>query len=218
MKKLVLSALIIEALSPVLGFAAEFVSGPYVGIEAGRAIEPDLTQGEANSLLSRTSGGSASVTENTSVTYGRIFAGYKTTENIDLEVGYTKANDVSITVSGISGITEGSKTYTGNVIAKYSAYDYSVLLRPSISSGWNGAFFRVGGHNSNFDKVESLTFPATSFTTSTTDSAHNSGLMFGVGYDYESTKNLSFRAEYRYLPNVQGDKFSSFGVAAKYAF
>ena len=72
-----------------------FKPGVYVGAELGATRVANNAQAFANGLVA-TNGGSSSVTQNSSVGTGRVFAGYKIIENMDAEVGYFKTGELHI--------------------------------------------------------------------------------------------------------------------------
>ena len=129
------------ASSIAVASAQSFKAGPYAGLEFGAEKVQNQTQSTANALVAAV-GGSASVTQDTTMYDGRIFGGYKIVEYVDLELGYTQTSTTNMNYSGRSS---GGTAYSGNANLNVNGADYSVLLRPSIASGFNGLFFRVGG-------------------------------------------------------------------------
>jgi Outer membrane protein beta-barrel domain len=179
-----------------------FKAGFYGGVDAGYTKVSDETHSTASALVSAV-GGSAAVTQNTGVGTGRIFAGYKATENFDFELGYFKAGNITQNIAGVAG---NSVAYTGNVTIKTTGYDYSVLARPSISSGWNNAFLRVGGQHSEYKG--SITLTGTS-TASISSKVNGNGYLFGAGYDFNVANNIDVRAQATRLMKIAGESDSN---------
>lgn len=179
--------------------AQSFKPGLYAGIEFGAEKVQDQTQATANALVSAV-GGSASVTQNTMMYDGRIFAGYKIVEYVDVELGYTQTSTINMNYTGRSS---GGVAYSGNANLNVNGVDYSVLLRPSITSGFNGLFLRVGGTYLSSNQTASLAASNGAFASSTLNKS-GSGYIAGFGYDLPISKDFDFRASYNYLGNVAG--------------
>ena len=211
MKKLLLAAAIATISS---GAIAAENNGFYLGVEAGYTKVEDTAQQDANTLV-RILGGSATVTSDTGMAIGKLFAGYQFTENFSAEIGAYRTSEFDERASGVTG---GSAAYT--VTAKTNVYgvEGSLLVRPSVSSGLNGLFGRVGGH---WDKIE------TEFTASANGASANgnhwnsgTGFLVGAGYDAEISKNVNARASWTYYDSVAGtDGYANVGsVAVFYKF
>jgi len=177
--------------------SAEFKPGFYLGVELGYQNVKNEAQSNANELV-RVLGGSSSVTQDTGLFDGRIFAGYKVVEYIDLELGYTQTGNITSNFSGRAG---NGVAYSGNANTSYSGADYSVLFRPSIASGFNGLFLRVGG--TYLTQKNDLTITGTS-TATLNDSTSGSGYIVGLGYDIPINPTFNARIAYNYLGNVAG--------------
>ena len=201
MKKLLLTLPII-AISVSSTYADDFVAKPYLGFDYGTAKLSDETTSVATSLVSSL-GGSATVTQSSSITNYRFFGGYDLTENLGLELGYSKSSDVTFGISGTAGSTYSNVSYSGSYTTAISGLDYSMLLRPSIASGLNGLFFRIGGHNLTSKTSGSITVSTTTVASSTSESGN--GLLYGFGYDTKIGKDLDFRLEYRKMNDIAGD-------------
>lgn len=198
MKKLLLSVGLISAAASFGVNAQSFVARPYAGLEIGVSSVQNRAQENANSLVSQL-GGSASVTQNTAMYDGRVFGGYKVIENIDLELGYVMTSNAT---SNASGITRGSVAYTAQAKTYYNGLDYSVLLRPSVSTGLNNLFLRVGGTYLTQNNTVSA---STGYgSASTWNNVSGSGYIVGLGYDVPIDKTFDFRAAYNYLGNISG--------------
>lgn len=181
-------------------------SNIYAGIMAGRGNVQDAT-GVLTTALVNDLGGSASATQDSSVAVGRAFVGYKASENIDLEVGYFGSASETINFSGRSS---GGVAYSGSVGATVTGFDYSVLLRPNLASGFNGAYLRLGGHSSKFDASASFSFNGGTANGSASESG--SGFLYGIGYDGSITKNLDWRVDFSSYRSLAGDSSVSTNV------
>ena len=82
-------------------------------------------------------GETVSYTNDRATVIGSAFAGYQFNENIDLETGYFSIGDLSNKYTSASGAA--TEDYRGR------GGDLSFLLRPSVTSGMNNAFLRLGG-------------------------------------------------------------------------
>ncbi len=120
-----------------------FSARPYLGVDLGYTKVKDEAQSIANSLVSAV-GGAATVSQDTSAYAGRIFAGYKVTENIDFEIAYLRTNNIGVSFSGVAS---NGAAYVGSSNITIGGFDYSALIRPSISSGYNNLYIRFGGTN-----------------------------------------------------------------------
>jgi hypothetical protein len=200
MKKLLILPIIAVSINST--YADDFVARPYLGVDYGIAKLSDETTSTAQSLVSSL-GGSATVTQSSSVTNYRFFGGYELTENLGLELGYSKSSDVTLAISGTAGNTYSNVSYSGSFATAVSGLDYSMLLRPSIASGINGLFLRIGGHNFTQKTSGSITVSTKTVTSNTSESGN--GLLYGFGYDTKIGKGLDFRLEYRKLNDIAGD-------------
>lgn len=214
-KNLLAVALLSLAATGAMAQSATFKPGFYAGVELGYATLDDQTQKTANSLVS-TLGGRATVTQDSGIFDGRIFGGYKVIENIDLELGYTQSGTVSQTASGV---TSGNVAYTANNDVSYNGVDYSVLLRPSLSTGLNNLYFRVGG--TYLTQKSQVSASAGGASASQTTNTSGSGYLIGIGYDIPVSKSVDIRAAYNYVGNIAGvsDTYSnrfSVGLLGKF--
>ena len=167
----------------------------YAGIELGYGNNDNTSQNVANGLVNAV-GGVVSVTQDTTYSTGRIFGGYNFTENIGVELGYTQSSNINTNAVGVAG---NSVAYTASEAVSVNGYDYSVLLRPSKSTGFNGLFLRLGATN----LTESGTWTATGTSTvSGSSSISGSGTVVGFGYDQEITDKWSIRYSYTDLTKI----------------
>ncbi len=213
MKKVLLSVVL---LASATSFAQSnsFKPGFYAGIDAGYTKVSDQTNTTATTLVSGV-GGSAAVTQNTGIGVGRIFGGYKVTENFDVELGYFQTGDIT---QNIAGVARNSVAYTGSVKIETSGYDYSVLARPNISTGWNNAFLKIGGQHSEYKSTITLTGTSTA---SISNKVNGNGYLFGAGYDFNVAKNIDVRAQATRFLKIAGESDSkatiySVGVLGKF--
>jgi opacity protein-like surface antigen len=119
---------------------------------------------------------------------GRFYGGYNVNENVGLELGLFRTANVDYLYPG-----------TTVTVHAYGA-DASVLLRPSISSGFNGLFARIGLHDDNVHA---------SATNGRWADKWGGGVILGAGYDAKINENLSARISYSYLDNVAGSDYSA---------
>jgi len=194
MKKILLASLL--AL-PVIAIAADN-QGPYVGLELGYTRIDNAAQQTANDLV-RILGGSATVTSDSGMALGKLFAGYQFTENFSAEIGAYRTSDFDMKAAGISG---GSVAYTGSSTSNVYGAEASILLRPSVSTGLNGLFGRFGGHWDKFEEDASIAGGGSSATGSRWRSG--TGFLAGAGYDVNVDKNLTGRVAYTYYDSVAG--------------
>jgi len=170
----------------------------YGGLEIGRASVANDTGPLTRALVSQV-GGSASATQDSSINDYRIFGGYALNENVNFELGYVKTSSLGLNFAGVSG---GSSAYTGSASQKFSGFDYSVLLRPNVSTGLNKLFFRVGGHSLKGDLDFTINGPGG--TASGSDSRSGTGTLFGIGYDINLAKNIDARVSANRLNRIAG--------------
>ncbi|RXZ38172.1 hypothetical protein D9O50_01080 [Oxalobacteraceae bacterium CAVE-383] len=175
-----------------------FTPAFYGGAELGYSQMKNFDDSSVSQIVS-IAGGTADVSQKRGVFSGRIFGGYKALENLDLELGYFQSGAAS---QNFNGVTGDGVAYSGSQSRKVSGFDYSVLLRPSISTGFNGAFLRLGGH---YSKVKQHT-EISSVDAAASASANQSGngVMAGLGYDFSVAKNMDVRAEYNHMESVGG--------------
>jgi len=187
----------------------------YGGLELGRASIANQA-GELTSSLVTEFGGTATATQSSSVNDYRFFGGYKLNEIVDFELGYFQSSSVKMSFSGLSS---GSDSYTGTLGIKYAGFDYSVLLRPAVSTGMHGLFFRLGGHSLKSTETTSVTASGTTASSKTKESG--AGTLFGIGYDLNIAKNSDLRVSVNRLNSLAGQSdtgatFFSVGVLTRF--
>jgi len=182
---------------PILASAQEqtFASKPYVGIDLGYSRVQDQSSDIARSLVSL-GGGSARVTQDSTAYLGRLFGGYKFTENLDLELGYMSTNDIT---AKFNGVFSNSVAYTGSVDVKVSGFDYAALLRPSISSGYNNFYVRLGGTSYTNKISGSLNGVGIN------DSSSGVGYQYGFGFDSSINQSVSYRVSFTRFDKMAGE-------------
>lgn len=195
MKKLLVSAGLIGAVASFGVSAQTFTPQFYAGAELGYAALENNAQTFANNLVS-TNGGSASVTQNSGIAVGRIFGGYKVLENVDLELGAAQTSNVDYNFAARSG---GGAAYSGTTSVSVMVLDYSALLRPSISTGLNNLYVRLGGTWSK----ETASTSGTNVTGGS-GSYSGSGYLYGLGYDLPIDKTFNARFQVNRLQNIAG--------------
>lgn len=209
MKKILLA---LPLTLPLIAIAAES-QGPYVGVELGYTRIDDAAQQTANDLV-RALGGSATVTSDSGVALGKLFAGYQFNENIGAEIGAYRTSDFDMRAAGVTG---GSAAYTGTSSTSVYGADASLLLRPSLSTGLNGLFVRFGGH---WDRAEQDASIAGGVSGYGSRWRSGTGFLAGAGYDVNFDKNMTGRISYTYLDSVAGsDAYANVGsVSLMYKF
>jgi hypothetical protein len=176
----------------------------YGGAELGSAKLEDATA-DLNAALVSTVGGSASSTQSKRVGMFKIVGGYRYNEFVDMELAYLQSNSAKINFKGVSS---EAVAYNGNGTVKFSGVEYALNLRPSISSGWNNAYFRIGGHNTKLTTKLTITGVQTA---QADDSTSGAGLLYGVGYDTAldtSTKVRFSAVKYSKLGGESGNSAS----------
>jgi opacity protein-like surface antigen len=196
--KIKLAVVLASTLFVTVAHAHTFTPGFYVGAELGYSPVRDLSGSPAAEVTSY-HGGDAHISQNKGVFSGRVFGGYKINENIDLELGYFQSASFS---QSFNAVVDGEGEYSGGASQKNSGFDYSMLLRPSISTGFNGAFLRLGGHHSRYKQYMTLTDGETTLVGD--ESSSGSGVLVGLGYDFSVAKHADIRTEYSYMESIDG--------------
>lgn len=176
----------------------ELLNGFYFGGEFGSASVENRAQEIADEIVRRT-GGTAVVSQTVRNGYGRIFGGVELNENIGVEVGYTQTRKFGLRATGL--IDSTAYRFSGDV--DVSGFDYSVILRPSVDSGFNDFFLRLGGHYLKTSGSGSASAAGISVSGSIPDES-GSGLQFGVGYDWTFHENFDARVSVTRLNKVSG--------------
>ena len=212
MKKIMVAAGLIAGVASFGASAQTFTPKFYAGAEVGYSAVDNNAQNVANTLVA-TNGGSASVTQNTGIATGRIFGGYKVIEYVDVELGAFRGGNVNYNFAAIGG---GGAPYSGTTSIYTQGIDYSVLLRPSMSSGFNNLFVRLGGIWSQENQSTSGTN-----VTGGNGTTSGSGYIYGLGNDVPVDKTFDARLSINRLQNIAGNSSDnatvySVGILAKF--
>ncbi|MDI9408366.1 MAG: hypothetical protein QM523_03885 [Candidatus Pacebacteria bacterium] len=200
MKKLCLTlALLLGTISYVNAEETEFNPGLYLGIDLGYATVKDQTQ-ETADLMVKTLGGRATVTQDAGLGLARILAGFKIIENLDLEIGYFKSSEQHMNAEGTAW---NGGNYTIKATSVSSGFDYSLLLRPSLSTGINCLFIRAGGHSSQ-EEGKVITKVYNIDVASETVTVKGSGFLYGLGYDEYFGEHFALRGEFTRYEKIAG--------------
>jgi opacity protein-like surface antigen len=198
-KKLIIATAIISALGSSSAFSADSnkpTSGAYGGIEIGygsvKTVAADIAQVLANDISE-----TVTYSYNKGVGVGRIYLGYTINENIATEIGFFGSTKLNTNYSSANGL--------GNTSEKARGGDLSILLRPSVSTGLNNAFLRLGAQYSKIDTSGGFIFDdGVTITEYGTTNENGTGFLIGAGYDTPIDKNMSARVSYTYIDNLGG--------------
>ena len=179
------------------------------GIEAG-SVAPSTPSNVAQMLVTRV-GGVAVSSQDSSAAYGRIFGDLNMSENFGLELGYLGSGNLNSNFTGVSG---GNIAYTGNVADAVSGFDYSVFIRPSKSTGWNSAFFKVGGTSYTLNETASI---STGYGNAAgSQSLSGSGTFWSAGYDFTFNEKNAWRLAYSSFNNIAGQGANATALSVGY--
>jgi opacity protein-like surface antigen len=200
MKNILLASAILTALVSSNAFAEDATkstSGMYGGIDIGYG-RVNTGAADTAQALANLAGETVTYSYDKGVGVGRIFLGYTINENIATEIAFFSSTKLNVNYSSAHGVA--------NENAKASGGDISVLLRPSVSTGLNNAFLRLGAQYSKVDGSASLTYTSGGTTTIYTANGSDTGTGFliGAGYDAPINKNTSARISYTYMDNLGG--------------
>lgn len=219
-----LSAFALGALS-LLGFVhstyAQSLKAPlaqtsnnlYAGLDVGAAN----TSNRATDTASRyavLAAGTATVEQDRNKAAVRLYGGYRLNELADVELGYLQSGSYN---SGVSGTKSGGTAYSGSETFKFSGFDYSLVLRPKVATGYNAVFLKVGGHSLT-RKLDS----AVPGVLTSNNSLSGSGLLYGLGYDLQNVwRGIDLRLAYTHYDRIGGESGSkgslySLGVVKRY--
>jgi len=157
----------------------------------------------------------ATINQKRSAASNRAYVGLKLSESFGLELGRlnTKAHSLSV-VGNVPGI--GSVSGEGRL--SVSGTDFSMLVRPSVSSGLNGLFIRLGAHN--YELSASAQIKAGSKSEQAAEKGNVAGVLAGVGYDFALTSNIGLRlsATKIHLGGSNGFGFNNYTAGLKIGF
>ena len=199
MKNKALLSMLIVCSSPA--FAGSTASKFYGGLDLGSAKVENRAQAIADTFVS-VLGGSSSVTQTVRNGAWRLYGGYKAFENADFELGYMQTRDFDTTVSGVTGASYSNTAYSATGSVKVSGFDYSVLLRPDRSTGMNGFFLRLGGHNYKAEATTAVTVGNTNASVNTKESG--TGITYGIGYDLTINDAVDIRFGITQMKKIAG--------------
>lgn len=184
MKKVLIATALLASLAAHADQSKTYFGGEF-GVSKVDNVTGDLTKNLVNAV-----GGSATATQDSTVSTFKLVGGYRYTDNVDFELAYFQSSTINL---NFNGVASNSVAYTGNANMKFSGFEYATNLRPSVASGWNDLYFRVGGHNSKVDY--GLTVTGNS-TISTSQSKSGTGTLYGLGYDQkiDSTTKVRYSA------------------------
>jgi hypothetical protein len=198
MKKILIATAVVSALVSSQAFAENAKPiGIYIGVDAGYAWA-DTKAPQTAQYLANLTGYTTTYTYDKAAPVGRIFVGYTINENIALEGGYFGTADYT------NNYAQARGTASENFSA--SGFDYSVLLRPTIESGFNNFFARIGGQYSEISSAGSVVYVGTTYSLAATGTANakGSGVIFGLGYDFALDKNIGGRVGYTRMNSLGG--------------
>jgi opacity protein-like surface antigen len=168
----------------------------YIGAEYGSATLKDRS-GDLAAALVAAVGGTATASQDTSVSVTRLLGGYNVSPNLGIELGYMQSGTVNYRFSGVSG-----SAYAGSANISISGMDYTVVLRPSSAPGLNGLFFKLGGHSLT-QKLDVAVASGTAAVAGSS-STSGSGVLYGLGYDLKLSSNLDVRFAYTGADKIAG--------------
>jgi opacity protein-like surface antigen len=176
-------------------------SGFYAGIDVGQArISP--SSGERIITLNDGSPANQTFTSSSQKMSTRFFLGYRLNENIGFEAG--NLNTQSFSYSGNIFIAAPNLNLAQSGSFKVSAFDLSVNLRPSKSTGFNNLYLRLGMHNSSLKgTINTPRAPAGQRITRINDSGN--GSLIGVGYDFPINEQINLRLDSTRYSKISGN-------------
>jgi hypothetical protein len=130
---------------------------------------------------------------------GDSSGGSQSPKNFDAELAYISTGAASATFAGIS---RTAFAYSGRATQNTTGFDYSALRRPSLSTGANGLFVRVGGHSLSTQVDVSLLAGSTAGVSSASTSG--TGSLLGFGYDGKFADKFGCRIAYTSYNSVAG--------------
>ena len=214
MKK-VLSALIaVCCCGPLLAQQQE--KKIYGGFELGSVRAADES-GKLRDELVRDLGGSATVTQETSESGGRIFLGYRIDEKLAIEGGVFKIQDFNVSATGRSG---AGLSYTVAGTVGTQGADLSAVYFPFATKASQDGFFLRGGAHSASVRINN-TIRIGSQTASEAEKQEGWGYLFGAGYDWKISNDVFLRASATRLLKIAGEsdnKATNYSIGIGMAF
>jgi hypothetical protein len=197
MKKLWYSLIMSSAFSAATVSAQNADLKFYGGVEFGGAMLSNETEKLAKTTMQANGGSAIAIQDATAQTF-RIFGGYKVNENIDLELGYFEAPDRPTRITGRSA---ASTDFMSSGYERSRGLDYSAVIRPNVTSGYNNLFARIG--ITEYDRR--TTMAASGSTYLANSHISGTGRFFGVGYDAPLDSNVSLRLSVNWLSRIAGN-------------
>ena len=185
----------------------------YAGLELGVVGVNDRSS-DAATKYAVLAGGSATVEQNRSKAAVRLFGGYRFNQQAAFELGYVQSDDYTYTVRGTNS---AGTAYSGTEKFKFSGFDYSLVLRPTVASGMNNLFFKLGAHNMTRKLDSSVPGVLTRG-----DSESGNGTLYGIGYDMLNvSQGVDLRLAFTHYDRLGGEGGSraslySLGVVKRY--
>ena len=193
MKK-ILSIILIIFLSNSMTYAGE---GEFsFGIEGGYSAV-DLESEKSAQEIANAIGETVTVSYNTGLLVGRVFANYGLTSDLDVEAGFFKSSTFSENYSMASGSAE--------IDYDFSGFDLSAIIKDE-----SGFFGKAGMHSATLNGAASVVIGGT--TVNLTDSADGTGVLIGGGYEIEGVRYSL--THYSDLAGV--DDFMVFSIGFKF--
>jgi hypothetical protein len=193
MKKIALSLII--SCGATVAIAQNFYAGFGLGTNT---VSNDTST--LKSDLTSALGGTATVTQSTSVGNTRLIGGYKVNQNWATEVGYLNSSKFNVNFNGVSS---GSVAYAGNGNVSFSGFDVSAVYKPDAGTGLENFFANVGVHN--YKAKVGLSITANSTTTTSNTSQSGTGYLYGFGYELPIGQDFGVRFAVTRLNKLAGD-------------
>lgn len=174
-------------------------SGFYAGGGIGRTYFSDETSDISSlvaSSVARANPGVlivASTTQNSSDLGFHGYLGWQFNKNFSIEGGWADLGEEKVTTTTSGVVT--SWTFTGKASGPYAA---TLGMIPLDANG--SVYGKLGVHNMKLELKASVTGPGGSLSTGA--NATNTGGVFGIGYQYDSTDKLGGRLELTRYQNV----------------
>ncbi len=185
----------------------------YAGFDLGVAGVNDRS-GETATQYALLAGGTATADQNRSKAAWRLYGGYRFNEQVGFELGYLHSDDFKYSIRG----TKSSGTaYSGSETYSFSGFDYSLVLRPTVASGYNNLFFKWGIHH--LTRKLDMSVPG---VLTGSENLSGSGQLLGVGYEYPNlSPGVDLRLGFTHYDRVgseSGTRASlySLGVVKRY--
>lgn len=188
---------------------ASQAAGGYIGLGLG-VSKIKNEESRFNSAFLSQVGGSISSAQDTSANNIRAIGGFFLNENLALEVGYTRTNNIDLRYSGV---TSSSAAYRGAAAVSVSGLDGSLIFRPSLASGYNKFFASVGFHS--YEAKLKTTFLVGSSAYLADTEVTGTGTMYGIGYDYRLGHAMDIRFGLTRLNRIAGESaanMTNYGV------